>query len=77
VSFERVGIPAIVICSDIFEPLAHSVTGALGVSKPRLVVVPHPIGGFSPADLRDKGLPDQAIRAVDQLIATSGREDKR
>lgn len=74
-SFERVGVPAIVICSDIFQPLALSVTGALGVSKPRLVVLPHPIGGFSPAELLDKGMPGQAVRAVDELIASSGRGD--
>jgi hypothetical protein len=62
-----------VLCSDIFVPLAHSVTSALGVAVPRLAVLPHPIGGFSEAQLVDRGMPDLAIQLVDQLIATSGR----
>jgi hypothetical protein len=62
-----------VLCSDIFEPLAHSVTSALGVAVPRLAILPHPIGGFSEDQLTANGVPDLAIRLVDQLIATSGR----
>jgi hypothetical protein len=52
--------------------LAHSVTSALGVAVPRLAVLPHPIGGFDQTQLVDRGVPDLAIRLVDQLIETSG-----
>jgi hypothetical protein len=52
--------------------LAHSVTSALGVAVPRLAVLPHPIGGFDQTQLIDRGVPDLAIRLVDQLIETSG-----
>jgi len=62
VSLERAGTPAVVVTTTAFESLAHHEAHTLGMEDLPLVVIPHPLGGESPARVIEK-----AAAAVAQL----------
>lgn len=41
------GVPSVVVGSDLFEPLAHTVATSLGAEWTPVEVVSHPIGGVT------------------------------
>ena len=51
------------ICSDRFEFLARYTAKSLGMPDLPLVIVPHPIGGLSPEEVKAKadGIIDNVI----------------
>ena len=42
---ERLGIPTVTICTDVFASLAASVASAKGVPDLKVVTIPHPLAG--------------------------------
>lgn len=50
------GVPALVIGSDKFEPLARAVATSLGASWLPIVTVAHPIGGLTAEEIEVKVL---------------------
>jgi hypothetical protein len=48
------GVPSIVVGSDLFEPLAHTVASSLGAPWTPVEVVPHPIGGVTEDVIADR-----------------------
>lgn len=64
ITFEQLGIPATVVITDVFLPIAVRFAATLGTDDYHYEIVPHPIGGRESADL--KGL---AVGIVDSVIA--------
>ncbi|HEX5404579.1 MAG TPA: hypothetical protein VFX16_20005 [Pseudonocardiaceae bacterium] len=48
------GVPSVVVGSDLFEPLAHTVAGSLGAPWTPVEVVEHPIGGVTEEVIADR-----------------------
>jgi hypothetical protein len=48
------GVPSVVVGSDLFEPLAHTVASSLGAPWTPVEVVPHPIGGVTEEVIADR-----------------------
>ena len=69
---EAAGRPTVVIATERFEALARRAARGFGLDGPRVVVVPHPIGGEPDAVLLDR-----AARVVDEVLAvfTAGGGD--
>jgi hypothetical protein len=59
---EHRGVPAILLVTDPFVPLARTLVGSSGVANLRFAQIPHPIGG-KPAD-QVVALADQVIESV-------------
>lgn len=68
VEAERSGIPAILVCSETFSPLAKSVALSLGAASLRLAVVSHPVGGLTLDALRETDVLRRAVDGVRQAI---------
>ena len=49
--FEKVGIPAASIVTDVFEGTGHAMAQSWGVPEYRFLSLPHPIANLSEADL--------------------------
>jgi hypothetical protein len=64
IELERRGVPAAVICTDQFIESARAQAAICGNPSYPFVVVPHPIGSLTDAELRDR-----ARTAADQVIA--------
>ncbi len=47
-------MPTAVICSDEFAPLGRAESCTLGMSGVPIVVIPHPLAGNMPEDVRRK-----------------------
>ncbi len=66
------------ICSNVFQPLAAAEARSLGLPDMRMVVVPHPIGSFSSDELLHRGVPQAALERLLEVLsarlAGSGQE---
>lgn len=49
--FEKVGIPAASIVTDVFEGTGHAMAQSWGVPEYRFLALPHPIANLTDADL--------------------------
>ena len=49
--FEKVGMPAASIVTDVFEGTGHAMAQSWGVPEYKFLSVPHPIANLSDADL--------------------------
>ena len=56
--FEKVGVPAASIVTDVFQATAHAMAQAWGVPEYRFLAMPHPIANLTEAEL------DQRAREV-------------
>jgi hypothetical protein len=56
--FEKVGIPAASIITDVFESTGRAMAQAWGVPNYKYLAMPHPIANLSEAEL------DQRARAI-------------
>jgi hypothetical protein len=54
VDLEKQKKPTVTICSDRFEILARTTAKGMGMPNLALVIVPHPIGGISPEEVKVK-----------------------
>jgi hypothetical protein len=61
--FEKVGIPAASIVTDVFEATGHAMAQSWGVPEYRFLALPHPIANLSEADL------DARARAIAPEVA--------
>jgi hypothetical protein len=69
IELEGAGIPAVVVTTTTFEPVATTLSANFGLPDTRRLVLPHPLGGTDEATLHQ-----WADAAVDHLIALfSGR----
>jgi len=62
-SAEKLGVPAVAVITDRFEPSARAMAEANGLGDYPFAVIAHPIAGNTDEELREK-----AERAVDQLV---------
>jgi hypothetical protein len=56
--FEKVGIPAASIVTDVFEATGHAMAQSWGVPEYRFLALPHPIANLTEAQL------DQRAREI-------------
>jgi hypothetical protein len=61
--FEKVGMPAASIVTDVFEGTGHAMAQSWGVPEYKFLSMPHPIANLSEADL------DARARAIAPEIA--------
>ncbi|MEL7208736.1 MAG: UGSC family (seleno)protein, partial [Actinomycetota bacterium] len=64
IELEALGIPAVVVTTTMFEPVATTLSANFGLADSRRLVLPHPLGGTDEATL-DRW----ADAAVDELLA--------
>ena len=64
IELDRRGVPTAVICTDQFVASAQAQAAICGNPHYPFVVVPHPIGSLTPAELRER-----AVAAVPQVVA--------
>jgi len=56
--FEKVGIPAASIVTDVFEGTGHAMAQSWGVPEYKFLSMPHPIANLTEAEL------DARVRAI-------------
>ncbi len=56
--FEKVGIPAASIVTDVFESTGHAMAQSWGIPEYRFLALPHPIANLTEAQL------DQRAREI-------------
>ena len=49
--FEKLGVPAVSIVTDVFEATGHAMAQSWGVPEYKFLALPHPIANLSDADL--------------------------
>jgi hypothetical protein len=49
--FEKVGLPAASIVTDVFEATGHAMAQSWGVPEYKFLALPHPIANLGDADL--------------------------
>jgi len=69
IELEEAGIPAVVVTTTMFEPVASTLSANLGLADTRRLVLPHPIGGTDEATLRDWA--DNAADRVIELLTAA------
>lgn len=67
IELENSGVPAVVVTTTRFEPVARTLSANFGLPETRLLVLPHPLGGTDEATLHS-----WADAATDQLISLLG-----
>ncbi len=63
ITFEQFGKPAVVLCTYPFEVTAKNIARVLGLPDYRFVMVEHPIGSRTLAEIRER-----AQNAYDQAV---------
>lgn len=66
----------VLICSNVFHPLALAEATALGLPDMRMAVVPHPVGSLSTKELLRRGVPQAALTQVLKLFGVSDAEGR-
>ena len=64
IELEKAGVPAVVVTTTKFEPVARTLSASFGLAATRMLVLPHPIGGTDEAVLHE-----WADAATDRLIS--------
>ncbi len=54
ITFEQYGKPAVVLCTHPFEVTSKNITRVLGLPDYRFVMVEHPIGSRTLAEIRER-----------------------
>jgi len=70
ISFEQFGKPAVVLCTYPFEVTARNIARLLGLPDYRFVMVDHPIGSRTLAEIQDRAQ-DAYDQSVDILTTCS------
>ena len=71
VQLRKRGLATAVICSDSFLKLAQNQSRVLGVPDLPLVIIPHPLGGLTIDDVRQR-----ADVAVPQILSAIQEQPK-
>ena len=56
ITFEQLGKPALVICTQPFEPTSRMIAQTIGLPEFRFALVGHPIGSASAAELSSRAV---------------------
>lgn len=64
IELERAGVPAVVVTTTMFEPIAKTLSNNFGLAHTRRLVLPHPLGGTDEPTLHE-----WADAATDRLIS--------
>jgi hypothetical protein len=77
--FERRGIPAVFVASDVFRAAASSQSQALGMPDVARVFVPHPIQDATDAEMQAKAeaVVDEILAALESGAAKGEAERRR
>ena len=70
VTFERAGLPAVVICSDAFGAPADAMAALRGAPGYRYITTPHPVAVLTPDQVRERAV--QLVGAVATLLTGGG-----
>lgn len=64
--FEKVGIPAASIVTDVFEGTGHAMAQSWGVPEYRFLALPHPIANLAEGDLdaRARAIAPEVVRLL-------------
>jgi len=64
--FEKVGIPAASIVTDVFEATGHAMAQSWGVPEYRFLALPHPIANLNEGDLdaRARAIAPEVVRLL-------------
>jgi hypothetical protein len=64
--FEKVGIPAASIVTDVFEATGHAMAQSWGVPEYKFLALPHPIANLGDADLdtRARAITPEIVRLL-------------
>jgi hypothetical protein len=72
-------VAGVLICTEVFQPLALAEATALGLPDMRMAVVPHPVGSFSTHELLRRGVPQAALTQILKILgfadSAGGRDD--
>jgi hypothetical protein len=69
--FEKVGIPAASIVTDVFQATGHAMAQAWGVPEYKFLAMPHPIANLSEAELEARA---RAIAGEVAQLLLKGQE---
>ncbi len=56
----------VTVCTTEFAPLAQMEARALGMERLPMVLIPHPLGGLRPEDVREKA--DKSVSDIIQAL---------
>ena len=64
--FEKLGVPAASIVTDVFESTGHAMAQSWGVPEYKFLSVPHPIANLSDAELeaRARAIAPEVVRLL-------------
>lgn len=66
IALERQGVPAVVVCTELFEPTAKQMAEMQGVNDFPMVLIPHPLGRCPVDELEIKA--EIAVDAIAALL---------
>jgi hypothetical protein len=66
ITFEKLGIPAVVLCTAPFIPTAKSMARIQGIPDYPFVVLPHPVGSLKPEQVIERAR--AALPAVIEIL---------
>ena len=72
ISFEQLGKPALVICTQPFAPTGRNIARALGLPNYPFALVEHPIGSRTVAELRQRAA--VAFQQGVAILTTAARQ---
>ena len=68
IEFEKLGVPAIAICTEPFESGARAMTVLGGIPDYPFALIQHPIGSLTPEQIRERAL-EAAPQVIGSLLA--------
>jgi hypothetical protein len=54
ITFEKLGIPTAVLCTEPFVPTARTMSRILGIPDYTFAVLPHPLGSLTPGEVKER-----------------------
>ena len=66
ITFEKFGIPAVVVITMPFEPTAQAMATLAGMHGYPYVAVPHPFGSLSAAEVSERA--DSIVHRIEELL---------
>ena len=72
ISFEQLGLPALVICTHPFEETGRNLARSLGLPNYRFALIEHPIGSASPCELAARA-EDAYLQGLEILVEPASR----